>query len=230
MTARLKAVFFAAHPDDVELFALGSLLALQARGWDIGWVIATDGARSHGKPNAEMVERRAFEARRSAELCNAQLVMLGFPDGALAVAADAGRSLHEAMVTLAPDLILTHHPQDYHPDHRAVSRHITEACQPADQLLYAEPILGFGPLPDLLVDVSASFDLKCRALRCHESQAPEAMVRALKSWNGFRAIQTLQPQIEKAEGFMVSARNFSQQDPMKILPAEIVSKRFQSHA
>lgn len=225
-----RAIFFGAHPDDVELFALGTLLRLKSRGWEIGWVIATDGARSHGEPDSAMVERRDLEARRSAETCGATVKLLGLPDGELAFASSAAGALRDAFVEFSPDLCLTHHPQDYHPDHRAVSRYISEACQPTHQLLYAEPILGLGPLPDFLIDITPDFELKCKALACHVSQEPQAMIKALASWNGFRAMQALKPEVRKAEGFMVSSRNFSQTDPGNILPSGLVVRRFQSHA
>jgi len=59
---RRRAAFFGAHPDDVEIFALGTLLQLQSFGWDICWVIATDGSAANGERDPNLAAARRSEA------------------------------------------------------------------------------------------------------------------------------------------------------------------------
>jgi LmbE family N-acetylglucosaminyl deacetylase len=224
-----SVVFFGAHPDDVELFALGTLLKLKALGWRIGWVIATDGSAGNGDPDPALARTRKQEAQAAADLCGAEMVWLGFPDGELVSSDGAQAAVSQALRKLKPDLCITHHLNDYHCDHRAVSRFVTEACQLGAQLLYAEPMLGIGPQPDLIIDITDTFENKCAALEHHRSQSPAIMIRALDVWNGFRGIQLLTPGVRKAEGFMVSGRTLSQPDPMQILPEGLTIRRFQAH-
>ncbi|MCZ7545519.1 MAG: hypothetical protein M5R40_19235 [Anaerolineae bacterium] len=84
-----------------------------------------------------------------------------------------------------PDVILTHDPHDYHPDHRAVSRllfdasflsgvpHVetAHAAHPGVPALYYYDVLtGVGFNPTEYVDIGETFKLKHKMLSCHESQ------------------------------------------------------------
>jgi N-acetylglucosamine malate deacetylase 1 len=218
-----KAWFIGAHPDDAEIFALGLLLQLQAAGWSIGWVIATDGAAARGPADPALAAERADEARRAADLCGAGLRLLGLPDGSLGQQTDPRPAIANCVHEIAADLLITHHPQDYHADHRAVSAAVAGSLQPRQSLLYAEPMLGMGPLPDLWIDVSPVFEAKLTALACHTSQGPELFTRQLRSWAGFRAMQTRTPDIEQAEAYSIARDNGFQKTPVGLLPPACVA-------
>lgn len=226
--ATKSAVFFGAHPDDAELFAAGTLLRLRDFGWDISWVIATDGSAAAGAPDQALAATRKLEAQAAADYCGARMVWLGFPDGCLSVSTEAPQAMANTMRDLSPDLILTHHAHDYHNDHRAISRYVTQACPPDAQLIYSEPMLGIGPHPDLIIDITQAFETKTTALGFHVSQSPEIMVSALNTWNSFRAMQLIKRSVKKAEGFMISGRTASQADPMRILPNGLTMRRYQA--
>lgn len=54
--------------------------------------------------------------------------MLGFPDGALRDDAPLLAALCDLVADCAPDLIVSHPPEDYHPDHRALGQAVGQAA------------------------------------------------------------------------------------------------------
>jgi len=80
-----------------------------------------------------------------------------------------------------PDLVLTHQPTDYHPDHRALSRGVLGACLPArvgeiksqhpvhkvGNLFYTETTSGLNSQGTIYVDVAETWQQKLDALRLH---------------------------------------------------------------
>ena len=87
--------------------------------------------------------------------------------------------------TVRPDLVITHAPNDYMPDHNAVSQLVFHATffatlpwfrtqhQAADKipsLYYMDNLSGLHFQPTLYVDVTDQFDLKIDMLSCHQSQ------------------------------------------------------------
>lgn len=221
-----SVAFFGAHPDDIEIFGLGLLLCLRQYGWTVDFVIATDGAAANGAADTELAATRREEAECAAARCGARLHMLGVADGGLAHDPRGPALVAERLSDIAPTLCLTHHPRDYHPDHRAISRLVTNQTPAHSALLFAEPLFGIGPMPDLVVDITAVFDAKIAALGEHASQDPDLLTRGVEIWNRFRALQLLSPGITRAEGFALPADTAARIDPTSVLPGAITVRRF----
>lgn len=202
----LHVMALGAHPDDIELSMAGLTLRFGAIGAQVTWVVATDGAAGHGGRDAALADLRAREAAEAAALAEAELVMLGHPDGLLAEQADAVGSIGAFLRGRPVDLLITHGPEDYHPDHRALSRLVTDVAPLGTSLLYAENLLGVGSTPNLLVDIGAVFDAKAAALACHRSQRPDATVEAIGVWNRFRGLQSGPLRYRHAEAYQAVPR------------------------
>jgi LmbE family N-acetylglucosaminyl deacetylase len=182
-----------AHPDDVEIFMFGTLAAARQAGAAIACLIATDGAHGGQAPPDQLRQLRRTEALAGASLLGIEPIFLDHPDGELASETQAAGGVAAAMERFAPDLVITHAPSDYHPDHRALSRLAADAARFRVPVLYADTLMGNGFLPTHYVDISRHFELKCAAIRAHATQRPERFVEACLTWNRFRALQCNAP-------------------------------------
>jgi LmbE family N-acetylglucosaminyl deacetylase len=185
----MRIIGFGAHPDDVEIFFFGTLAAAQAAGAEIGWVVATDGSKGGDAPPATLREMRRREAIESASLLGVTPIFLNRDDGRLSSAPDAPELVEAEILRLRPDLIITHAPNDYHPDHRALSTLVRNAASFRAPVVFTDTLLGVDFAPSLYVDVTPHFALKRQAILCHTSQRPQRFATAVDTWNRFRALQ-----------------------------------------
>jgi len=211
----LHVVCFGAHPDDCEIFAGGLMRAFVESGSAVTFVIATDGALSNGPPpDPELARTRAGEAKAAAAHIGAAVDMLGFPDGGLSLAQGTAEAVEAALTRHRPDLVVTHHPEDYHRDHREISRLVRSRVSPVQRFLYMEPLYGVGAQPNLLVDITPHVEAKHAAIVEHRTQHGEDdILPKVKIWNAFRAVQMVGRSIAHAEGFVVPPDIYG--DPLK---------------
>lgn len=213
----MKVLAIGAHPDDVEIFAFGSLMVWWAMGADVSIAVATDGAAGGPMRADALRARRADEARAAAAPLGTQPRFLNFPDGRLM----ADRALDDALRALLrdinPDLILTHAPEDYHADHRALAVAVSQAANFTTPVLQMDTMGGTGFIPTHWVDVTAHFVAKCTAIRAHASQEPERFVALATRQAAFRAGECNAPPEARAEAFRFTPR-FPFADIRALLP------------
>ena len=185
----MRIAALGAHPDDIEIYLGGTMLAWRAMGADLHIVVATDGARGGPGDPAKLAALRAAEAEAGAAVLGATLHMLGMADGALDAEAALVARLATLLARIGADLVVTHAPNDYHADHRALAAAARQAAGFRHPLLHVDTLMGTGFLPTHYVDVSAHFGTKCEAIRCHQSQEPERFVDKCRLQNRFRAAQ-----------------------------------------
>jgi N-acetylglucosamine malate deacetylase 1 len=185
----MKILALGAHPDDIEIFMFGALAAWKAMGADLAFAIATDGSKG-GKVSAEELRRvRVAEATAGAAHLGVTPRFLGFSDGELVPDATAIAALKALIAELEPDLVVTHAPNDYHGDHRALSDAVRLAASFQVPVLWADTLQGVGALPTHYVDITAHVALKREAIMAHTSQQPERFVAMAETLNTFRAAQ-----------------------------------------
>lgn len=187
-TGLLRVLIIGAHPDDAE-YAAGGLAALYcADGHTVRMVSVTNGEAGHHKTfGPKLVERRRLEAAAAAKIIGAEHEVGNEPDGALWNTQELRERLIRMIRKFKPDLVLTHRPQDYHPDHRAVGQAVIDAaylltvpaiCRDTEHL---QKMPVFGALhdrftrpcpfePDVVVDIAKVWDKKVAMLEAHESQ------------------------------------------------------------
>lgn len=168
-----------AHPDDAELQAGGTLLQLQSLGYRTGIVSLTRGERaSNGTP-----EQRAREAEAAAAVLAVQFHrLLDLGDTRLRDEPELRQVLVRLLRQHRPRLVMSHHPDEPHPDHAATARAVKAAVHLAglsgvvtDHPAYRpHALLQFALLGrhtlSLVVDISPWADRKHAALRQHRSQ------------------------------------------------------------
>lgn len=185
----MRILALGAHPDDIEIFMFGTMAAYAAQGAELTFAVATDGAKG-GKSDAKTLARiRREEATAAAALLGAAPRFLDFPDGELVADATLIGALKALVRETGPDLVITHAPNDYHADHRALSDGVRIAASFAVPVLHADTMGGTGFAPTHYVDVSAYRDIKTQAIRAHRSQRPEQYVDRARIQNEFRAGQ-----------------------------------------
>lgn len=191
------ALVIAAHPDDGEFGCAGYVAQLANRGWDVYFLVVTNGAKGtedRTMRRARLIALRREEQREACRRLGAKdAFFLDREDGELVY----DRSLLEEVVRhirrLRPDTVLTHDPTDIiirdsfinHPDHRATGTAALDAVYPTarDHLNFPhhleeglephkvrEVLLWNSNHPNFDVDIGELVDLKIHALSAHVSQ------------------------------------------------------------
>ena len=214
----IRILALGAHPDDLEIFLGGALFAWRAMGASLALAIATDGAAGGRQPPEELRRIRRAEATAAAVPLGVAPHFLDFPDGALLPDAEVIAAIRALLAEVRPDLVVTHAPNDYHADHRALSVATSQAVSFAAPLLWADTLGGTGFVPTHWLDVTAHFDAKCAAIRAHASQDPERFVKAATTQATFRAGECNGRPEDRAEAFRFEPR-FPFADIRALLPA-----------
>ncbi|MGH9094569.1 MAG: PIG-L deacetylase family protein [Acidimicrobiales bacterium] len=166
-----RALVVAPHPDDETIGCGGTLAGLAARGTDVRVVIATSGEASVAAPgagaSATAAARRAEATAACAVLGVPPPTFLGLPDGALEDhVGQLATLLATEVAGLDPQAIFVPWPLDDHPDHRAVPAALARIEVRPDVEIWGYEVWSALPA-NRIVDVSASWDTKVRALACH---------------------------------------------------------------
>lgn len=181
-----------AHPDDIEFLCAGTLRLLVARGWESRCVTLSGG--DMGAPSGtreEIRERRLREAESAARTLGGEYRWAGLNDLSIYYCPEQLEMVTDTLRDFVPDLVITHSPDCYMLDHEETSRLVRTACftaglalfpgkgkptgRGAPALYYTDAIEGkdkFGKpvVSDFWIDVGSVFDVRQRALACHESQ------------------------------------------------------------
>lgn len=188
----------AAHPDDVDFGAAGTVAVWTKTGVEVAYCICTSGDAGgfDDTPRDEMRLLREEEQRAAASVIGvSDVTFLGYPDGRLTPSIDLRRDISREIRRFRPDRVLTQSPEIFwrrivasHPDHRAAGEAALAAVYPDARNPFAHPELledeGLEPwtVPEMwlmaapverinhYVDVTDTFDAKVSALRAHRSQ------------------------------------------------------------
>lgn len=192
-----RVLVFAPHPDD-EVAGPGGVLALHRRQRDpVRVVVTTDG--TNGDPDgrhdpARYGDLRREESRRGLREVGVDDVRFwGFPDGHVLGQEDLALAEQRAAAELgafAPDVVYLPWRLEGHPDHHALHVVVTRALAAT---AFAGLALGYevwnAMIPDVIVDTTAVFEQKKRAMLAHESQL--AYVQYDHSLGGLSAYRAL---------------------------------------
>ncbi len=184
----MRVLAIGAHPDDLELQCAGTLARYALRGDHVTMAVAMSGdCGSSTLPKEQIAAIRGEEARASAAVLGAEfLTMNHYSDGFLFSTEQTRLDFLNVIRLARPDVILTHSPNDYHPDHRAVAQIVcdvrimttvpnikTEAppSTSVPEVYFFDTMAGIDFVPQHYVDISSTFDVKKKMLACHKSQS-----------------------------------------------------------
>jgi LmbE family N-acetylglucosaminyl deacetylase len=227
-----RVLVVAAHPDDVDFSAAGTVAGMTDAGIDVTYCIVTDGDAGgfdESIPRADMAPLRRKEQTAAAHCVGVHdLRFLGYPDGRVEATLALRRDLARVIRQVRPDRLLCPSAErNYlrigasHPDHRAVGSAALDAVYPdarnpfafpellADEGLAAwtvrEVWVSASPGADHYVDVTDAFPRKIAALRAHESQTGhmDELEDFLRGWMTRSAALAGLPEGRLAEAFQV---------------------------
>ena len=125
----MNIVCFGAHPDDGEVYAGGTLVKWSRAGHRVLLVSMTNGDIGHHEMSGGVLaNRRRAEAARSAAIGGFRERILDNHDGELMPTLELRRTVVRIIREWQADVVLTHRPYDYHPDHRYTSMTVQDAA------------------------------------------------------------------------------------------------------
>ena len=224
-----RILVVAAHPDDVDFGAAGSVARWVGEGSEVTYCVVTDGDAGGFDPSVPRAEiaplRRAEQTAAAREVGVTDLIWLGYPDGRVVVSIELRRDIARAIRQVRPSLVVCQSPQREwsrivasHPDHLAAGEATICAVYPDSRNPFTFPelaeegweahvvdeVLIMGdPDPDTFVDVTETFDQKVAALRAHRSQTAqhENLEGFLRTWLAANGEQAGLPPGRLAEVF-----------------------------
>lgn len=200
----------AAHPDDIEFGAAGTIALWTAAGARVTFCMVTDGGAGSNKPDTDLpalILQRQEEQRAAAAILGVQEVrFMGYKDGVLQPTLELRRDITRIIRELKPDRVMIQDPTMFfagnyyinHPDHRAAGEAAAYAVFPSAGTrpifpeLLAEGLEPFDPLQlwlmfavtsETVIDITPHIDQKIEALLCHKSQLGPEVVEMVKSWD-----------------------------------------------
>ena len=207
-----KGMVVFAHADDAEWGCSGTIAKWFAEGWEVVYVVCTDGSKGSADP--EMTSQNLTKIREQ-EQWNAanvlglkDVVFLEYEDSTLEPSLELRRDITRQIRRYKPDVVicetpmrrLSHNGYLGHPDHMAAGEATLAAVFPSarDRLTFPELLdEGLEPHkvrevwvmdhqePDQFVDVTSYMDVAIKALKQHETQVnSEDVGTHMKQWRG----------------------------------------------
>lgn len=107
----------------------GTCAKWRAAGFKASIVCATNGDAGHYEQQAEVLgPRRVAEAAASAEVIGASSEVLDIHDGELQPTLEVRKQIVAIIRRHEADVVITHRPNDYHPDHRYTAQIVQDAA------------------------------------------------------------------------------------------------------
>ena len=183
-----------AHPDDAESGASGTAALWVAKGYHVKFVAVTNGDIGHWKQSGpELALRRKAEVEHGAKLVGYDFEILDNHDGELLPTLGNRKAITRLIREWRADVVITHRPNDYHPDHRYTSVLVQDSAYmvtvpkflPEVPALKNNPVFLYFPdrfqkpypfQPDIAVGIDAVMDKKLAVLLGMVSQFYEGGV------------------------------------------------------
>ncbi len=197
----------AAHPDDLDFSASGTMAYFASKGSEVHYLILTDGGQGTSDKNLapdQLTKIRQIEQQKALKILGGKTVQfLDYPDGNLVNSPELKKDIIKTIRTIKPDVVITMDPTMVysasrgminHPDHRVAGQAALDCVYPLarDHLAYPE-LYAQGYIPhktktilltnfdtqNYILDISETIDLKIQALKAHTSQIEDIQQTAI---------------------------------------------------
>jgi LmbE family N-acetylglucosaminyl deacetylase len=181
----MRILVMTSHPHYAGTYCAGTLYNHAQRGDAVYVVSLTAGElmtnRVSPQELAQINERDMQEAASVLGIKDARI--LGFPDAEIANTFEVRMALNNAIREIKPDVVITHWPNDTHPDFRETGQAAIDACffallvsgkwsqdRPSHwtgkAYAFEYPELSVGFEPSIFVDISDCIETKIKAIDC----------------------------------------------------------------
>jgi LmbE family N-acetylglucosaminyl deacetylase len=204
VTEPVDILLITAHPDDSEYGVAGSVARWVREGKSVAYVICTSGEKGtsdRALSPETLAKIREQEQQAAADLLGVREVQfLRYPDQGLEDTPQMRKHIVQVLRAFRPHTVITTDPYRryiWHRDHRMIGQVVLDATFPLARDHAAYPDLldqGFEPhkVKELLffgadetnyyIDITATYDIKLEALKCHASQMREQNMELLHEW------------------------------------------------
>lgn len=187
----LRIIMIGAHPDDCDFKGGGTAALLSANGYAVKFVSVTNGDAGHqNDKGASLAKRRLAEAKEAGRRFGVEYDVLDNHDGQLMPTLEVRLQIIGKIREWNADIVIAPRPNDYHPDHRYTGVLVQDAAYmvAVPNVLPSVPALKKNPVflyfqdhfqkpnpfrPDIVFDITSTFDQKINALDAHVSQMYE---------------------------------------------------------
>ena len=174
-----------AHPDDIEFGCFGTLAYYKELKHTIYFIVFSSGELLGTR------EIREKEAIESAKLIDAEIEFFRFPDANIKVSNITIDKFRNRIKEIKPDVLLTHHLNDNHQDHRATAQICLSSSEYFDRILFFETPSTYDFSPTIYFKIDKHLYKKVTALKIFKSQTqrPYLDIEAIKGLAQYRGYQ-----------------------------------------
>ena len=188
-----RIIVIGAHPDDCDNEAGATAALLASMGHAVKFVAVTNGDAGHQTMKGkELAARRYIETQEVSKRLGITYDVLDNHDGALLPTLEVRLQIIKKIREWNADVVIAPRPNDYHPDHRYTGVLVQDAAYmvevpnvaPDAPALRKTPVFLYAQdhfqrpnpfRPDIVIDVTTTFDKKISAFDAHVSQFYEWM-------------------------------------------------------
>lgn len=165
-----------AHADDVEI-GCGGTIALHVKRGDkvIILVMAEPFFTNYDGTVLRPKDVGKSEEKSAAEVLGAKVINLGFKDNSVMYSVETIEAINKIIDEHEIDTVYTHWHHESNQDHSRTAHATISAARYTANILMYEPMYPNGKTYEtfrsqIYIDVTSTFDIKMRALKCHKSQ------------------------------------------------------------
>ena len=195
-----RVLAIGAHPDDIEIGCGGSLAKWSQLGTKTYMCVFSSGEIGG---NSQVRHREQEESAIVLGVTN--FFLKDYHDTNIPNNKKIINDIETIIKEINPEIILVHHRDDTHQDHRNLAKATIIASRNRKNILFYESPTSFNFSPNVFVNIERTVETKRRALTAHKSQIDKTNIEGrniLQIALGTSIFRGVEGRVKYAEGFM----------------------------